>query len=224
MHGAEKPDRLIVDFDRYMAARAWMDAAELFHPEKLATWYFGYLDEPEPPVQITPAMVRRHDPDMPEEVARYLADAHNKRAGEHRQAWLQLEFAGVASRSELRSMTAVEGMARRLEAHDPRYSMRRQLERAGASAEKIAEALGAALSLRYRATGAILVSPERANVVFERVWQAAGGPANADAPRVHAAVLHRDRWFLEPDGALLDRNWAYVMSSADPDHSGEFQG
>ncbi|MEZ4586554.1 MAG: hypothetical protein R2909_09170 [Gemmatimonadales bacterium] len=142
--------------------------------------------------------LRRQDPSMPRDVAEW--QIRQMREAEQRYADpTPFEFAGVRTVAELRRLSPREAAARWLEARDPRYAIRQQLEAMRCpttSMEQIPVP-------DRRVLGAVLDGEGVAYAVYRENVEFGGGPsAGGD---IGVIELHRDRgaWVVIPRGDLL---------------------
>lgn len=118
-----------------LADERWEDAARLVDPEAVEEFHRRQLEmlTHEPTERPSEAdlveQMLRHDPEMPHEVAAYMA-RRSIESVEERDDWLAFHFAGVDSRAQALALSPLDLMARHLEAQDPRYQFARSIERA----------------------------------------------------------------------------------------------
>jgi hypothetical protein len=167
--------------------RDWKGAAALCDPVSLRIFHRQLLEQFAPRIRhkLTADDIRRHQPDMPIEVAEYQLSQFQRQAAE-RLSQIDDEVAGVASLPELAALDPSEAFARWLEAHDPQAQVRRLVARHPEVVGSREIGVTALPADRMEPLGAVVEEPF-AFVVYRRSWAA------NDA----AAEVHRDE-FLKP--------------------------
>lgn len=122
------PGAIVTAFLGHIREARWTEAAGCFTPE-FRIWFKenempGLADPGWQPVTVEDHL--RRDPEMPRAMAEYLV---RRASAPPRAPALGNQFAGVSSVDELHEMPALNVLARRLEATDPRTVYRRYLER-----------------------------------------------------------------------------------------------
>lgn len=142
----EQPDSVVRAFLRAVQEERWYDATELIELGRFEAELASTIEFARRPRRAAPPMsiddMRRHDPDMPREVAEYQLKRLQRQI-EDTTAHLRYQFADVPSVDSLSRLTLRQAAARRLEARDARYLLRLQLADAnnGCSAEQRARLL-----------------------------------------------------------------------------------
>lgn len=195
------PEATASQFLDAVAASRWDQAARLLDQqafEQVLDDFVSRTGRSEDRRLPTVEDLRRQDPSMPREVAEW--QLRQMREAERRYADpTPFEFARVRSVAELRRLSPREAAARWLEARDPRYAIRQQLEAMRcpvSSADEIPVP-------DRRVLGAVMEGSDVAYAVYRENVQFGGGPsAGGD---IGVIELHRDRggWVISPRGDLL---------------------
>jgi len=193
----EQPDSVVRAFLRAVEEERWYDATEFielgrFEAELASTIEFARRPRMAPPPMTVDDM-RRHDPDMPREVAEYQLKRLQRQL-EDTRAHLRYQFADIPSVDSLSRLTLRQVAARRLEARDERYLLRLQLAEGnnGCSAEH-----GAALLREHAPVPAtILGSIVRDDVAYVLVEAPTRAAARVDelAAMATPSVIRVVRW------------------------------
>ena len=176
--------------------RDWHGVAALCDPISLRVFHRQLVEQfapRTPPPESTVSELRRHQPDMPPEVAEYQIKQMQQLHAE-RLSRMEDEVAGVHSVEELRALDPVEACARSLEAHDPEHQVRLFLARHRKSGHPRELGVYAMPRERLEPIG-VVVEDRFAHVPYRRT----------STSRAPAEGEHRER-FLEPYTAE-ERAW-----------------
>lgn len=161
------PSQVAAEAFRAIEQGRWEDLASLVDPadvqrfrdEQVRLW-----TEPRLLPTITVEQLRRHEPEMPQAVAEYQAEQFQKRQQEFTTR-ISAEFAGVDSPAQLESLSAIELLARHLQARSPEARVRALLAMQGRTlpAELSREAM---LGPHYAVIGSVAEGESLAHVVY----------------------------------------------------------
>ncbi|HET9986133.1 MAG TPA: hypothetical protein VFQ38_21210 [Longimicrobiales bacterium] len=209
----EAPEDIVRRAIDALEAGDWLAVAHLVHPEELARHTEQWRQYARPvPHTVTAQEMRRHEPEMPEAVAAYLADRHNRVALDL-DAHLVREFAGVRSPEELEALAADELLARHLEARDPRWQFRVWAERAGRDVPP--EIAGEVPPVPDRIViGAVHEDEDLAHVLYR--CRPRGAPPGQGWLEVGSLRRSAEGWRLIPSGDLFgEGSVSYSFGVAD---------
>lgn len=210
----------IETFRRVAAAlerRDWQGAAALCDPVSLRIFHRQLLGQFGPPIprELTVDDLRRHQPDMPIEVAEYQLTQFKRHVAE-RLSRIDEEVAGVASLQELAELDPPEAFARWLEAHDPQRQVRRLVARHPEAAGSREVGVTALPADRLEPLGAVVQEPF-AYVLYRRSWAASDAAAEAHWDEFLKQYSEEERAWLRQGGVGLvhvatlrrqaDRSW-----------------
>lgn len=182
----------------------WSRVADRVDAEDLEQWYSSQVHVPDAPVrEITAQEIKRHQPDMPDEVAEYQAEQFNKRAEESRSS-LHGQFAGVETRADLAKLLPADALTRYLQAQEPGWQFE---ERIKALDPRLAGyPIQGTLKQYRRAVGIVHDGDERAHVVYKVHWQVEGAE-DAEGEIQVASLRKTDMgWRLRLRGELFEHH------------------
>lgn len=209
----EAPEDVVRRAIDALEAGDWPAVAHLVHPEELARYAEQWRQSARPvPHTITAQEMQRHEPEMPDAVAAYLADRHNRVALDL-DAHMVREFAGVRSPEEVEALAADELLARHLQARDPRWQFRVWAEREGHDVPP--ETAGEAPPIPERIViGAVHEEEDLAHVLYRyRPREAPSGHGWLEVISLRRAA---GDWRLIPAGDLFgEGSVSYIFGPAD---------
>jgi len=210
----------IETFRRVAAAlerRDWQGTAALCDPVSLRIFHRQLLEQFAPGIrrELTVDDFRRHQPDMPIEVAEYQLSQFTRHAAE-RLARIDDEVAGVGSLQELAQLDPPEAFARWLEAHDPQRQIRRLVARHPETAGSREVGVSALPADRLEPLGAVVEEPF-AYVLYRRSWAVSNAAGAAHQDEFLKRYSEEERAWLRQAGVGLvhvatlrrqpDRSW-----------------
>ena len=204
MNEPSTPTEIIRHICRLIEQERWGEVGQWADPIALASWREQHLRQLRALREAQPAMTaeqyRSHDPEMPLEVAQWMADRANRAAREQRGD----NFGGAGTIAELLALEATELFGRMLEARDPRTQARQTF---GDSQPELAAVISEEPFDRHEVIGEIIVG-DTAYVTFLIRYQVAG------SVRPSVAVLRRTRgaWRALTDSPLFDEGGGSLFS------------
>jgi hypothetical protein len=201
------PEAVVSAFLAALEHSDWAAAAERVHRSLLLEWYESRVASPDIPLKLEPVTVdtfRRLDPEMPDMVAAYMADRHNRQS-QHNEEGLSWEFANIRTREELRRLDSRQAMACYLEALDSRYQVRRAGKRRRV-AESIIEQMTTQLGVHRTVVGSVAGSDGETSyvVVKESPYAETENQRQRDKTYVVLVQRQHDDWALHPTGHLFE--------------------
>jgi hypothetical protein len=198
---SSSPKDAAARFLEALAEGYWAGAARLLDLEAFREYVDHFLTRSQRPTSERPLPtveeLRRQDPSMPREVAEWQV-RQMREAQERFGDPTPYEFAGVRSAAELRRLRTEEAAARWLEARDPHYSIRRQLEEMNCPVPRDDELPAAS----RRLIGTLADGDSAAYAVYREVIEFGGPPAGGDLNLIELK-LRGGRWLIQPRGDLL---------------------
>lgn len=196
--------------------RNWQAAAALCDPVSLRIFHRQLLEQFKPRIHaLNVDDFRRHQPDMPIEVAEYQLNQFKLHQAE-RLSRIDHELAGVTSLQELAELDPSEAFARWLEAHDPQTQLRRLVAQHPQVATSREVGVTGLPIDRMEALGAVVEEPF-AYVLYRRSWAASDGAAEAHWDEFLKPYSEEERaWLRQPGVGLVqvatlrrqpDRSW-----------------
>ncbi len=183
----ESPEAVARAFFSALEASEWEQAASLVHPataakirQSVLSHVAAWTTREIPTVEL----LRRFDPEMPEEVAEYQV----RRAREtltREESPLLYMLARVRTAAEVEALSDREVLARYLEAQDPRYQFQRAREQVDRFKLPDVAPPRNPPRMRHTVLGHVLEADSLAHVVY----RAAGEAEGAVLPEEHVAVL-----------------------------------
>jgi hypothetical protein len=199
---SQPPGDVAERFLTAVAADRWSEAARLLDLDAFREYVDVFLrrageaQRERRPVP-TADELRRQEPSMPREVAEWHV-RQMREADERMGDPTPYEFAGVRTTAELRRLSPEQAAARWLEARDPGYVIRRQLEAMGCPAPNADELP----RLQRRLLGVIEEGDSVAYALHREDVELGGPPAGGEFG-VMELTLRRGRWLIQPRGDLL---------------------
>ena len=189
MNNTQSPSQIVRAVLALIEAKRWNEVGELLDPLQLEVWREQNLPvvrSAEPRPLMSAEQYRRHDPDMPLEVAQWLADRDNRFARERGHH----PFGAGLTSEELEALDAARLFGRMLEATDPRTVMRRQI---GQSSAELASLIGEESFERREVVGEIIEGDTAYVTCVTR-----HDPGEEGQPSVVALQRIRGAWTLGP--------------------------
>jgi hypothetical protein len=166
MDSSSTPEQVAAEAFRAIEEGRWADLVELFSPADLQRFRESQVHWWQAPPEIpayTAERIRRHQPDMPLEVAEYHAsDVRRRQDSDSR---ISTYFAGIDTAGQLESLAPAEMLTRYFQAHDPIVRFEALLRSRGLEVPADPRVLGP----HYEVIGAVGEGDSLAHVVYRIV-------------------------------------------------------